>query len=101
MSLASWQIPATFFGSFTHVLDGAKIKRDFHAYLVNTNQNNSRFMVTLEVRGALAVYKHEFPAPIVHGSGKSADIVALENAIASWCVLPKDEIEFSIDESDD
>jgi hypothetical protein len=76
----SWQIPAAFRGSF----ESTNGVREFGAQIVNVNPENTRFQVTLFVRGAIVPWTTTVNAPIVHGSGKSADVVAVERACAQW-----------------
>lgn len=93
----TWQIPATFKGTFTPAVNGGQL-REFSAHLVNLNQANTIFCVRLFVEGSLAPWDTDVKAPIVGGSGISADEVAVQRALDLWAGCPVKATMESTDE---
>jgi hypothetical protein len=86
--LLSWQIPASFQGTFDRVRpDTTRETLSYVAHLVNTDPANTNFFVALYVpRNSLFPYiMRPQMVQVVHGSGKSADCVALERTVNVWC----------------
>lgn len=80
-----WQIADAMNGSFRIVtVAGQTIDRRFNAQYINVNPQNTRFFVRLHVRGALTPFEHTLNVHIIHGSGESADFLAVKNTIKHW-----------------
>lgn len=94
-TFAPWQIPSTMSGSFR--LNNEE--RTFNAHLVNIDAKNTKFFVRLFVNGSLVPFDSSHRIrPLVAGSGESADMVAVENAIDMWTCKGANELTFYIDD---